>query len=42
MGKLFQVSAFITPLVAALLGGLLTGLFGLSGALLAPKNKNWA
>jgi hypothetical protein len=41
MGKLFQVSAFITPLVAALLGGLLTGIFGLSGALLAPKKKTW-
>jgi uncharacterized membrane protein YhdT len=41
MGKLFQVSAFITPLVAALLGGLLAGIFGLSGALLAPKKKTW-
>jgi hypothetical protein len=41
MGKLFQVSALITPLVAALLGGLIAGIFGLSGALLAPKKKTW-
>ncbi|MDA8886751.1 hypothetical protein OAD66_08680 [Bacteroidia bacterium] len=41
LGKLFKVNAFFTPFIAALLGGLVAGFFGWSGALLAPKKKNW-
>lgn len=36
LGSLFGIAAFATPLLAALLGGLLAGLFGWAGALLAP------
>jgi hypothetical protein len=41
MGKLFEVPAFLTPIIAALIGGITSGIFGLGGALLAPKKKNW-
>jgi hypothetical protein len=43
LGELFSIAAFATPLLAAMIGGLLAGLFGWAGALLAPtsngKNK---
>jgi hypothetical protein len=39
MGKLFEVSGFATPRIGSLLGGLVAGLFGLAGALLAPQGK---
>jgi len=41
LGRLFGIPGFLTPAVASLVGGLVAGLFGLAGALLAPKPKKW-
>ena len=39
LGKLFQVHALLTPFIAALVGGLVSGLFGLAGALLVNNRR---
>ncbi|MFB1002958.1 MAG: hypothetical protein QMC70_02300 [Bacteroidia bacterium] len=37
LGELFGMPAFMTPLIASLLGGLVAGIFGWAGSLLSPK-----
>lgn len=39
LGKLFGISAFYTPIVAAIIGGITAGLFGWAGSLLSPGPK---
>ena len=39
LGELFGIPAFMTPLIASLLGGLVAGIFGWAGSLLSPKPK---
>ncbi len=41
LGDLFGTAAFITPLLSALIGGLVAGLFGWAGSLLAPRAKKY-
>jgi hypothetical protein len=37
MSKLFNINESLTPVLASFLGGLVAGIFGWSGALIAPK-----
>jgi hypothetical protein len=39
LGQLFRIPAFMTPLVASLLGGFVAGLFGCAGSLIRPKKS---
>lgn len=41
LGKLFGIAAAATPIVAALIGALVAGLFGWAGSLLSPRPKKW-
>lgn len=39
LGSLLSINSSFTPILSASLGGLLSGLFGLSGALLAGRER---
>jgi hypothetical protein len=41
LGKLLTLPSWAAPLVASIIGGLVAGFFGLSGALFSYRKKSW-